>query len=245
MSNVQLSLHFFLQLALILVACRVVGFFARRIGQPQVVGEMIAGVLMGPSLLGLVLPGLHSQIFPKSSMGVIYSVSQVGLVLYMFLVGVEFKPDLIKRRIRSAASVSVAGILTPFALGSLIALYLVKDPRFFASTVTGPEAMLFLGAAMSITAFPMLARIIYERGLTGTSLGTLALAAGSMDDAAAWCILALVLASFNSNPMIALSAIGGGVLYAAVVLTIGKRLLKYFGDRVERAGAMSAQMFTF
>src|SRR5215467_7780601 len=223
MSNVQLSLHFFLQLALILVICRVVGFVAKRVGQPQVVGEMIAGVLMGPSLLGLMFPELHSQIFPKSSMGVIYSVSQVGLVLYMFLIGVEFKPDLIRRRIRSAASVSVAGILTPFALGSLIALYLVKDPRFFAATVTAPEAMLFLGAAMSITAFPMLARIIYENGLSGTSLGTLALAAGSMDDAAAWCILAIVLASFTGNIVIALLAIGGGIAYALFVLLIVRR----------------------
>lgn len=244
MSNVQLSLHFFLQLALILVACRVVGFFARRIGQPQVVGEMIAGVLMGPSLLGLVLPGLHSQIFPKSSMGVIYSVSQVGLVLYMFLVGVEFKPDLIKRRIRSAASVSVAGILTPFALGSLIALYLVKDPRFFASTVTGPEAMLFLGAAMSITAFPMLARIIYERGLTGTSLGTLALAAGSMDDAAAWCILAIVLASFTGHIQIAILAIGGGIAYALVVLTLVRRWLRPLGRSAERDAGLSPPIFS-
>lgn len=245
MSNFELTIRFFFQLAFILATCRVVGSIARRFGQPQVVGEMIAGVVMGPSLFGLLWPSAQAHIFPKASLTITYAVAQIGLVLYMFLIGVEFQVDLIRKRLRSASSVSIAGILTPFTLGSLLALILVRNGNYFAPNVAQWEAMLFMGAAMSITAFPMLARIIYERGLTGTSLGTLALAAGSMDDAAAWCILALVLASFNSNPMIALSAIGGGVLYAAVVLTIGKRLLKYFGDRVERAGAMSAQMFTF
>ena len=245
MSNFELTIRFFFQLAFILATCRVVGLIARRFGQPQVVGEMIAGVVMGPSLFGLLFPGAQAHIFPKASLTITYAVAQIGLVLYMFLIGVEFQVDLIRKRLRSASSVSIAGILTPFTLGSLLALMLVHNGDYFAPNVAQWEAMLFMGAAMSITAFPMLARIIYERGLTGTSLGTLALAAGSMDDAAAWCILALVLASFNSNPMIALSAIGGGVLYAAIVLTIGKRLLKYLGDRVERARAMSPQMFTF
>jgi len=122
---------------------------------------------------------------------------------------------------------------------------LVGNGHYFAPSVARWEAMLFMGAAMSITAFPMLARIIYERGLTGTSLGTLALAAGSMDDAAAWCIFAVVLASFNSNPLIAVSAIGGGALYAAIVLTIGKRLVARLGHKVERDSVMSGQIFTF
>ena len=245
MSNFELTIRFFFQLAFILAMCRVVGLIAKRFGQPQVVGEMIAGVVMGPSLFGLLFPAAQAHIFPKASLTITYALAQVGLVLYMFLIGVEFQVDLIRKRLRSASSVSIAGILTPFMLGSLLALMLVRNDDYFAAKVAPWEAMLFMGASMSITAFPMLARIIYERGLTGTSLGTLALAAGSMDDAAAWCILAVVLASFNSNPIIALSAIGGGVLYAAVVLTIGKRLLKRLGDRVERAGAMSAQTFTF
>lgn len=245
MSNFELTIRFFFQLAFILATCRVVGLIARRFGQPQVVGEMIAGVVMGPSLFGLLWPTAQAHIFPKASLTITYAVAQVGLVLYMFLIGAEFQVDLIRKRLRSASSVSLAGILTPFTLGSLLALLLVRNNDYFAPNVARWEAMLFMGAAMSITAFPMLARIIYERGLTGTSLGTLALAAGSMDDAAAWCILALVLASFNKNPMIALSAIGGGVVYGTVVLTIGKRLLKYLGDRVEAAGAMSPQMFTF
>jgi Kef-type K+ transport system membrane component KefB len=245
MSNFELSIRFFFQLAFILGTCRVVGLIAKRFGQPQVVGEMIAGVVMGPSLFGLLFPDAQAHIFPKASLTITYAVAQIGLVLYMFLIGVEFQVDLIRKRLRSAASVSIAGIATPFTLGSLLALTLINNGQYFAPGVARWEAMLFMGAAMSITAFPMLARIIYERGLTGTSLGTLALAAGSMDDAAAWCILAIVLASFNSNPVIALSAIGGGIVYAIVVLTIGSRLLNLLGRKVERESTMSAPLFTF
>ncbi len=245
MSDFELSIRFFFQLAFILATCRVVGLIARRFGQPQVVGEMIAGVVMGPSLFGLLFPEAQAHIFPKSSLTITYAVAQIGLVLYMFLVGVEFQVDLIRKRLRSAASVSIAGIVTPFALGSLLALAFITNGQYFAPNVARWEAMLFMGAAISITAFPMLARIIYERGLTGTSLGTLALAAGSMDDAAAWCIFAIVLASFSRNPVIALSAIGGGVLYAVVVLTIGRRLLNLLGRKVEREGTMGAPTFTF
>src|SRR5262249_43252894 len=230
---------------LILAVCRMVGLLARRIGQPQVVGEMIAGVVMGPSLFGLLFPDVQSQLFPKASMGIIYAISQVGLVLYMFLVGMEFQVDLIRRRLRSAASVSIAGIVTPFALGSLLALFLNGDQTFFAQGVSRWDAMLFLGAAMSITAFPMLARIIYERGLTGTSLGTLALAAGSMDDAAAWCILAIVLASFSGKVAIAVMAIGGGLLYAVVVLGVARPLLLRLGKLAERDEGISPGMFSF
>lgn len=239
MTSFELSIVFFFQLAFILATCRVVGLIARRFGQPQVVGEMIAGVVMGPSLFGLLFPGLQAQVFPKASLSITYAVAQIGIVLYMFLVGVEFQVDLIRKRLRSAASVSVAGILTPFALGGLLALSLVGDSTFFTAEVSRWEAVLFMGAAMSITAFPMLARIIYERGLTGTSLGTLALAAGSMDDAAAWCILAVVLASFKSDAAIAVYAVGGGILYAGFVLAVGRPLLRRLGEKVEREGAIS------
>jgi Kef-type K+ transport system membrane component KefB len=123
-------------------------------------------------------------------------------------------------------AVSWAGILTPFLLGCLLAALLQDRFPLFAPGVARWEAMLFLGAAMSITAFPMLARIIYERGLAGTSLGTLALAAGSLDDAAAWCILAVVLASFTGQAAIAILAIGGGVLYAVVMLALARPWLR-------------------
>jgi Kef-type K+ transport system membrane component KefB len=242
MTGPQLSVAFFLQMFVILAVCRVVGALARRIGQPQVVGEMIAGVLLGPSLFGLFLPGLQKQLFPPDSLKILYVGAQLGVGLYMFLVGVEFKTDLFASRVRSAAAVSVSGMLAPFALGSVLALWLIKVPGLFSEKATQFEAILFLGAAMSITAFPMLARIIYERGLTGTALGTLALAAGAIDDMAAWCVLAIVLASFGGGALMAIKAIAGGIAYGVLVLTVGRRLLAHLGTAAERAGKVTPTM---
>jgi Kef-type K+ transport system membrane component KefB len=239
MTAAQLSVAFFLQMFVILAACRLVGLGARRIGQPQVVGEMVAGVLLGPSLFGLLAPDVQALIFPKDSLKVLFVGAQFGVGLYMFLVGVEFKTDLFRRRVGGALSVSLAGMLTPFVLGAALALWLVRMPGFFSEKATALEAVLFLGAAMSITAFPMLARIIYERGLTGTALGTLALAAGSIDDAAAWCVLAIVLASFGGGAWVAVKAIAGGILYTVVVLTVGRRLLQPLETSVRRAGRLT------
>ncbi len=245
MSNHELSILFFLQLAFILLVIRLVGWLAKRVGQPQVVGEMIAGVLIGPSLFGALLPDAQAQLFPKQSVSVIYAMSQIGLVLYMFLIGMEFNVDLVRQRIRSAAAVSLAGILMPFALGGLVAYGLRNGVALFAPQVSVWEAVLFTGSAMSITAFPMLARIIHERGLSGTSLGTLALAAGSMDDAAAWCLLAAVLASFGGDVMIAISAIGGGLLYASVVLLIVRPLLGRLEPIAQRHHGVNGAMLGF
>ena len=242
MTPFDLSVLFFLQLAVILAACRIVGIIFKRLGQSQVVSEMITGVLLGPSLLGWVSPEFSAYLFPPESKPILFSVCQLGLVLYMFLIGVEFNVDLIKSRIRSAASVSLAGILVPFALGGLIAFYLASDTNLFSEKTTQTQAMLFMGAAMSITAFPMLARIIFEQGLTKTSIGTLTLAAGAVDDAVAWCVLAVVLASFQNDFSLAVYAIGGGITFAIVTLTIIKRLLLPLGRMVEAAGDMSQGM---
>ena len=239
MNSFDLSVLFFLQLAFILAVCRVVGILFKQLGQSQVVSEMIAGVVMGPSLMGWLLPDLSAYLFPPASKPILFAVCQVGLVLYMFLIGVEFDIELIRSRLRSAASISLAGILAPFALGVLLAFYLAGDSSFFSLKTTPLQAMLFMGAAMSITAFPMLARIIFEQGLSKTSLGTLALAAGSMDDAAAWCVLAVVLASFQNNINIAIYAIGGGVLFALVTLLVIKPLLQPWGKTVAASGEMS------
>lgn len=245
MSNFDLSVLFFLQLAVILGVCRVVGALAKRIGQPQVVAEMIAGVLMGPSFFGWLWPEGQGYIFPKASMGILFAVAQVGLSLYMFTIGLEFDVGLIRKRLGSAFTVSAAGIITPFALGSIVAYFIHSGGEFFSPSSSLVEAVLFMGASMSITAFPMLARIIYENGMSGTSLGTLALAAGSMDDAAAWCVLAIVLASFSGESSYAVYAIGGGVAYAVITLTVGRKLLTYLGKMVEREGKMSPGVLTF
>ncbi len=178
MTNAQLSVAFFLQMFFILLACRVVGFLARRLGQPQVVGEMIAGVFLGPSLFGVLFPDLQARLFPPDSLKLLYVGAQLGVGLYMFLVGVDFNTETFLSRARSAASVSIAGMVAPFLLGAGLSIALIKVPGLFSENALLWQAMLFLGASMAITAFPMLARIIYERGLTGTSLGTLSLSPG-------------------------------------------------------------------
>ncbi|MES2438433.1 MAG: cation:proton antiporter [Verrucomicrobiota bacterium] len=245
-----LAASYFLQMAVILLACRVVGWLGKKIGQPQVVGEMIAGVLLGPSLLGLMFPEASAKLFTPETRGILYVGAQLGVGLYMFLVGMEFKTDLFRSRVRSAACVSVAGMLAPFLLGGLLAPWLLKIPGLFAEKTVVYQAGLFMGAAIAITAFPMLARIIYERGLSGTSLGTLALAAGAIDDAAAWCVLAIVLASFGGGESVflgmhvnpAVLAIAGGVAYTAFMLTGGKRLLAKLGAIATREDRITPTM---
>ena len=192
-----LALQFVLQVAIILVACRVAGWLMRRVGQPKVIGEMIAGILLGPSLLGLVAPSVQTALFPPASLGLLSTVSKFGLVLYMFVVGTHLQTNIIRRAFRSALLISLTGIVVPFVLGATLASFFYQDGRFFAPNVTHSLAMIYLGAAMAVTAFPVLARIIEERGIGGTALGTLALSAGATDDAIAWCLLAIVLVNLN------------------------------------------------
>lgn len=208
----------FVQLAFILLACKAVGSLACRLGQPRVVGEMIAGVMMGPSLFGLLFPELQENFFPKESKTVLYCLAHIGLSLYMFVVGMEFRTDLLRTKLRGAVFISLAGILAPFAMGAIMGWWLFERGGFFTNKVTLGQSLLFLGTSMSITAFPMLARIIVERGLSGSTMGTLSLAAGSIDDAIAWLILALILASFGGDAMVFPIALGGGIGYGVVIL---------------------------
>jgi Kef-type K+ transport system membrane component KefB len=242
MTPAQLSVAFFLQMAVILAVCRCVGWLARRIGQPQVVGEMVAGVLLGPSLFGVIAPHWQQSLFQPESLKSLYIGAQLGIGVYMFLVGVEFRIDLFRARMKSAIAVSVAGMVVPFALAAILTGWLLRISALFSTQASWFEAFLFLGAAISITAFPMLARIIYERGLTGTSLGALTLSAGAIDDAAAWCVLAIVLASFGGGTIVAVIAIGGAISYVLVALLIGRPLLARLGQAVERDGRMSNSM---
>jgi Kef-type K+ transport system membrane component KefB len=232
MNNVQLAIHFFLQLAVILIVCRIVGMIAARFGQPQVVAEMIAGVMLGPSLFGLLLPELQAQLFPwdktqgtRDTQSYLFPASQLGLALYMFIVGMEFRMDIIQKQLRSSVAVSLAGMVAPFVLGAGLAWVLFHHTELFPKRTTLTEACLFLGASMCITAFPMLARIIHFKGLAGTTMGTVAIGAGAIDDATAWCLLAVVLASFDNDLSKALVNIGGGLGYVTVVLLLVKPLL--------------------
>jgi hypothetical protein len=155
------SVHFFLQLGLIMLACRVVGWAGRKfLGQPQVVGEMIAGVILGPSLLGLFWPELQATLFPKEMRSVLYTGAQLGVGLYMFLVGTTLRLDHFATKAKSAIGVSVSGIAAPFFIAFLITPLLLQVPGLFAEGISVTNATLFMGACIALTAFPMLARII-------------------------------------------------------------------------------------
>lgn len=243
MTHLQLAIHFFFQIAVILGLCRVVGVLARRAGQPQVVAEMIAGVLLGPSLLGLVWPEVFLKLFPPDTMKVLFPVSQLGLAAYMFVVGMEFRPDIVRSRLRSAAAVSIAGMVAPFVLGAGLGWIFFHHTSLFPARTTLFEATLFLGASMCITAFPMLARIIHFKKLTGTTMGTVAIGAGAIDDAAAWGLLALVLANIEGNFSGAWLSIGGGIGYTLLVLLVVRPILGWWARRIESRGVLSDSEF--
>jgi Kef-type K+ transport system membrane component KefB len=251
MSPYELVVKLFLQLLVIVAACRMFGWIGRFFGQTQVVCEMIAGVLLGPSLFGLLFPAAQAWLFPTRltlsdgssmqhpSMTILYAIAQVGLALYMFVIGMEFDRKLLSNRKHSAGMVSLAGIVLPMALGALAAITLSDDAELFTAGVTSGSAALYMGAAMSITAFPMLARILFEKRISRTSMGTLALAAGATDDVIAWCLLAIVLSVFKGSWTIAVLAIGGGLLYAITTLTLGRRILEPLSARVQTEGGIS------
>jgi Kef-type K+ transport system membrane component KefB len=243
MSNLQLAVHFLFQIAVILTLCQAVGVLARRAGQPQVVAEMIAGVLLGPSLLGLFWPGVFTRLFPPETMKVLFPVSQLGLAVYMFIVGMEFRLDIVRRRLHSAVAVSIAGMLTPFVLGAALGFYFHHHTSLFPERTSLMEATIFLGASMCITAFPMLARIIHFKKLAGTTMGTVALGAGAIDDAAAWCLLAVVLASFDGEFSHALVNIAGGIGYVSVTLLVLRPLLARWAFGIERRRHLSDREF--
>jgi Kef-type K+ transport system membrane component KefB len=242
LTNVQLAVYFFFQLGVILLVCRAVGVLAKRLGQPQVVAEMIAGVLLGPSLFGLLAPEWQQWVFPRNPdnpnqlsrdiQGYLFPASQLGLALYMFVVGMEFRVDIVRENFRSSVAVSIAGMLAPFLLGAGLAWYLYNNTQLFPESTQRWQAMIFLGASLCITAFPMLARIIHYKGLTGTLMGTVAIGAGAIDDATAWCLLAVVLASIEGKFENALLSIGGGIGFVLFVLLVVRPLLQMIQDRL-------------
>ena len=235
MDNLHLAIQFFLQLAVILLFCRVVGAVAAKFGQPQVVAEMIAGVLLGPSFFGLIWPEAQSALFAwdktqtlRDTQSYLFPASQLGLALYMFVVGMEFRVDIIRQNLKSSIAVSAAGMIAPFLLGAGLGWVFFHHTELFPKRTSLLEAMLFLGASMCITAFPMLARIIHFKKLNGTTMGTVAIGAGALDDATAWCLLAVVLASFDDNWSRALWNITAGAAYVCVALGLVRPVAKRF-----------------
>ena len=243
MSPAEVSIVFFAQLFVIVLAARVVGWLGKRfLGQPQVVGEMIAGVLLGPSLFGLLAPDLQALIFPKETKSVLYVGAQLGVGLYMFLVGLGFDRSHFRSNVASAGAVSISGMAAPFLLAVLLTPWLISIPGLFAPNLTLGQATLFMGACISITAFPMLARIIRERGLSKSPLGSLSLSAGAIDDAGAWTVLAIVLSTFGAGATVAVKAIVGAVAFAVLMLGFGSKILRPLAERAEREGGVNQSL---
>jgi Kef-type K+ transport system membrane component KefB len=231
-----------LQIAVVLAACRAVGTLFKKIQQPRVVGEMFAGIMLGPSLLGWVAPQLFSYLFPHSSLGFLNALSQVGVIVFMFLVGLGINPRELKHQGHAAVLTSHVSITAPFFLASALALYLY--PRLSDDSVSFTNFALFMGAAMSITAFPVLARILTERKLLRTPLGTVAIACAAVDDVTGWCILAYIVVlirSSNTEKSI-WTTIGGILVFVAVMVYGVRRLLNFFEKKFAADGELSENM---
>ena len=181
-----------LQIITIIIFARIFGFICKKIGQPSVIGEIIAGILLGPSVLGLISPHLSGFLFPPESLSALNFLSQIGLILFMFIVGMDVDLKVLGKKAPEAFVVSHASIVIPFALGMLLAYFIFND--FTEQNVKFLPFSLFIGISMSITAFPVLARILQERGLMKTKIGALAITCAAVDDITAWCILAALIA---------------------------------------------------
>jgi Kef-type K+ transport system membrane component KefB len=228
-----------LQIAVILAVCRMVGGLFRLLHQPRVVGEMFAGILLGPSLLGWLAPHVSAYLFPPSSLGFLSALSQVGVVIFMFLVGLGINPGELKGQGHAAVLTSHVSITAPFVLASFLALYLY--PKLSDDSVSFTNFALFMGAAMSITAFPVLARILTERNASGSRLGTLAIACAAVDDVTGWCILAYIVALIRAakSPTPILMTLGGIVLFALIMIYGVRRQLRRFENIYRERGALN------
>jgi Kef-type K+ transport system membrane component KefB len=228
-----------LQIGIVLLMARLVGWVFRKINQPQVMGEMAAGVLLGPSLLGWLAPGVSAAIFPPASLEYLNAFSQIGLVLFMFLVGLSINTKDLHEYGHAAVLTSHVSIAAPFCLGSLAALFLY--PRLSTQGVTFSGFALFMGAAMSITAFPVLARILAERNMLRSKLGSLAIACAAVDDVTGWCVLAyiVVLIRVTQARIPVWLTIGGAIAYILVMVFGVKRIVHWFERSYLRHGRLN------
>lgn len=233
---------FIAQASAIILLSRLCGFLARRIGQPMVIAEIAAGILLGPSLLGWLLPDVSAVLFPKSSLTLLHMFSQVGLMLFMFLIGLELDPAHMRGRGPASLAISQAGIVVPFGLGLALALYLyprVSDPEKVPFSSFG----LFMGTAMSITAFPVLARILSELRLLKSKVGAVAITCAAFDDVAAWCILAVMTSVVRAHGVrAALQPTLYTVVYVALMLLVGRPFMKRFGARGSNREGLTQNM---
>lgn len=217
------------QIITIIIVARFFGWMFRKIGQPTVIGEIIAGIVLGPSLVGLYFPEFSAALFPIASLGNLQFLSQIGLILFMFVIGMELDLKVLKNKANDAVVISHASIVIPFALGVGLAYYIYY--RFAPPGVEFLSFSLFMGIAMSITAFPVLARIVQERGIHKTRLGTIVITCAAADDITAWCLLAAVIAIVKAGSFVSsLYVIGMAAGYVLLMLLVVKPFLKRIGD---------------
>ncbi|MGV8873331.1 MAG: cation:proton antiporter [Rhodococcus sp. (in: high G+C Gram-positive bacteria)] len=246
-SLLNIAGHFFLQITVILLTYRLLWPLFRRLAQVQVVAIMVAGFVLGPSVLGWVWPDAQLWLFPtRLTIGsetithpnivAIYVVGQLGLVLYMFLVGASFRTEILGDHARQAGATSVAGIGAPLILGGIGGWWLVSRGGYFTDTVAAWQGALFLASAVAITAFPMLAWIVYDSGLANTRVGTMALSCAAIDDACSWVLLATVVATAKGTPLAAFVALGGGLAYLLFMIYVSRPLLARLATWTPRHG---------
>jgi Kef-type K+ transport system membrane component KefB len=233
-----------LQIIIILVTCRIVGMLFKKIGQPTVIGEIIAGIILGPSVLGYLFPQVSSFIFPETSFFNIKILSQFGLILFMYTVGMDLDLSVVRKRFQDTILISHASTIVPFFLGMVVA-YFIYDEYAHAETPFLSFA-LFIGIALSITAFPVLARIIQERGMTKTHLGAMSLASAANGDITAWCLLAAVVAYAQAGTMnSAVFNVLFSFVYVAVMLYVMRPLLRIIGDLYHNKEVVGKSLVAF
>lgn len=237
-NTMPIAILVLVEVLIVIALSRIVGLGFRWIKQPQVIGEIVAGIMLGPSLFGLVAPDLAAAVFPAEAVPFLNVLSEIGLIFFMFLIGLELNPKYLKSNLNTAILTSHVSILVPFSLGSLLALLLY--PIVSNSSVSFTAFALFLGVAMSITAFPVLARIITEHNLQNTKLGTLALTCAAVDDVTAWCLLAVAIAVTRTNSMVgALPTIFEALIYIVFMLTVVRWFLQRLSKHYNRTGRLT------
>lgn len=229
-------LHVLLLLALVMILARLLGAALRALGQPAVIGEVLAGIVLGPSILGRLSPELAGLIVPPGIAPQLAVLAEVGVILFMFVIGLELDTTLLRQRVRATLAIAHASIAVPFALGCAAALWLY--PRYAYGDVPFTTFTLFMGVSLSITAFPVLARILRDRGLQQTELGIIVLTCAAMNDVAAWCLLAFVVAVARAEAASALTTTLLTVGYVALMLGVVRPLIR----RVAEAQHLTASV---